>query len=153
MVTIAIAAILMSMAVPAFRDFVQSAQVSNAANEFALSINIARTEAAKRGEIVRVGSISGTADWSGGWRVWIDDPVAGTVGAYDAGEELHISEALGTGLALDSNNGIAEYRYSPSGRVNNSDVLQLCDQRAGNTDRSLTLSTIGRLSVDTIECP
>lgn len=149
MITVTIASIALSMAVPAFRDLVQSTKVTNATNDFALSINVARTESAKRGVPVYLSALAPETNnaWGKGWRVWIDDDGDGT---YDAGEkELHVVEALKGGLTLDSVNDRTQYKYFSSGRIDGGDVLHLCDTRDGPTDRKLEINAIGRLAVST----
>lgn len=158
LVTIAIAGILLSLAVPAFRDFLQSAQLSSAANTFAVSVNVAQTEATKRGLPVYMTALSPTSgnEWGPGWRVWVDAQTPapthpdGVFNPADGDEELLLTiPDLSFGVTLDSQKGIAEYKFSPAGGINKVDELFLCDQRDGATDRRLTLNIVGRLTVET----
>ena len=54
MVTIAVLAILTTIAVPNFRDLVQNNRVTTQANELVTALNFGRTEAVKRGRPVAV---------------------------------------------------------------------------------------------------
>ena len=54
MVTIAVLAILVTVGVPNFRDLIQNNRVTTQANELVTALNLARTEAVKRGRNVQV---------------------------------------------------------------------------------------------------
>lgn len=155
MVVLAIGAILMAMAVPAARDFIQSAQMTNATNELVRAINLARTESAKRGVPVYLTAIAtGDAanEWGNGWRVWLDSDGDAV---FQAGEkELHLADPLGSGITLDSVNDRTQFKYFPSGRVDAGDTFNLCDQRSGTTDREIVVNAAGRSTVETKNlCP
>lgn len=66
MVTIAMIAILASLAVPSFRSFLINQQLSAAGSNFLGALVQARSEAIKRGKIVAVLPINGS-DWTSGW--------------------------------------------------------------------------------------
>jgi type IV fimbrial biogenesis protein FimT len=71
MITLMIAAILTSLALPGFRNFLDNVKVTTAASQFRSAISLARTEAMRRG--VRVDLIpSKGRDWSQGWMVVLD---------------------------------------------------------------------------------
>lgn len=48
MVTLALAAVLVSLAVPNFREFIRNSRLTGAANDLIVALNQARTEAVKR---------------------------------------------------------------------------------------------------------
>lgn len=66
-VTLTIVAILSAVAVPAMREFGLRANVSATTNDLVSSLNLARTEAVKRGRNVSVISTGGS--WTAGWSV------------------------------------------------------------------------------------
>lgn len=80
MVTLAVGAILLAMAVPSFRTFVQNAQVNNTADSFLAAIQRARSEAITRGDTVVLcrtadpssDTCSGSSDkdWTPGWLMY-----------------------------------------------------------------------------------
>lgn len=72
MVVLAIAAILLGIGVPSFRDFIQSQKITAAVNDFFASINLARSEAIQRGARVDVVPVDPDGDWAKGWVVFID---------------------------------------------------------------------------------
>lgn len=76
MVTLAMAAVLMGIAVPAFTDFVRQRTMAARSNEFVLAVTYARSEAVRRGRVVSVQAIGIDADneWGGGYCVVIGPP-------------------------------------------------------------------------------
>lgn len=81
-ITIALAAILLGLAVPNMRDFIQNNRMTGQTNEFVTALNIARSEALKRNHPVSICPVNeaGTGctgnDWSVGWLVYVDDQPA-----------------------------------------------------------------------------
>lgn len=87
LVTIAITAILLGLAVPAFQSTFERFRVDNTREELIGSINLARAEAIRQGQSVtlRTTCVSPAAanDWSCGWQVFTDVDNDSTL---DAGE-------------------------------------------------------------------
>jgi type IV fimbrial biogenesis protein FimT len=73
MVTIAVLAILTTIAVPNFRDLIQNNRVTTQANELVSALTFARTEAVKRGRNVEVA----VAAANPGWTVTVTTDVGG----------------------------------------------------------------------------
>ena len=70
MAVIAIAGVLMVAAIPTFRDMIRRTRLTTYTNEFVTALNIARSEAVKRGQHVVVRK-TGT-NWENGWQVFVD---------------------------------------------------------------------------------
>jgi type IV fimbrial biogenesis protein FimT len=70
MVTVALAAILMMVAVPSFTAFARNSQLSSFTNSLLAAINAARGEAMKRGRYALVVPVDG-ASWDSGWVVYV----------------------------------------------------------------------------------
>lgn len=70
-VTIAIVAILMVVAVPSFTTYQRNSELTAHANSLLAAINAARTEAMKRGRYAMVVPTDGV-NWSSGWVVFVD---------------------------------------------------------------------------------
>jgi type IV fimbrial biogenesis protein FimT len=92
MVVVAISAILVTLAAPSMRQFVGKWQLSNALNAYNSSLQIARSEAVKRGRVTRIcrsanGTICATDaptnGWATGWLVYVDNDASGTLSAPD----------------------------------------------------------------------
>ena len=100
MVVVAIAAILMGLALPSFKSFIEGQRVKAAASDFAMAAIYARSEAIKRnGE---VGVVAAATIWKDGWSV-----KAGAVS---------LSEQAGY-PALTMTSAVTEIVYLGSGRL------------------------------------
>lgn len=160
LVTIAILAILLSIAVPNFITFVQNSRLVGQTNDLVTSLNYARSEAIKRGVRVSVCSrlnnttCSGAAvfNWDMGWLVFVNlnnDAVA------DAGETvLQVRQPLENGNTLRTA-GIQRVTYQNSGFSGNADTFRLCDSRGAASGRAIAVSLQGRVSTTTgtTACP
>ena len=82
MVTVAIAAVLLVVAVPSFVSFQRNSELTSATNSFVAAINAARGEAMKRGMNAMLVPSTGT-DWSSGWTVFVDQDRSGTLNTGD----------------------------------------------------------------------
>lgn len=69
LVVMTIAAILLAVAVPSFREFMAAQRVKNTAFDFAAALLLARSEAVKRNASVSVEQAGG--DWRNGWNVTV----------------------------------------------------------------------------------
>jgi type IV fimbrial biogenesis protein FimT len=93
MVTIAIIAILMAIALPSFQDTIARSKLETEANNILRDLNFARTEAIKRGSSVSLcpsdngTSCSGAQDYGDGWIIFVDD-VTPDNAIVDTGEEV-----------------------------------------------------------------
>ena len=98
MITVAVIAVGLTFAVPAFTNFIRNNQMISQSNDFLVSLTFARSEALKRGRPTAVcatddpaatpPSCSGNgAGWENGWLVFVDDDTAGTDGDYDNATE------------------------------------------------------------------
>lgn len=72
MVTIAIVAILASIAIPSFTGITAKVRMKSEIDTIASDLNFARSEAAKRGLDISVCPIGGcaTTSWTGGWTIF-----------------------------------------------------------------------------------
>jgi type IV fimbrial biogenesis protein FimT len=74
MITLAVAMVLLVLALPSFRETAIRNNVKEINNTLIYSLNLARTEAVRRGYPVRVISLggSGSASWTSGWQIQAD---------------------------------------------------------------------------------
>jgi type IV fimbrial biogenesis protein FimT len=152
---LAIAAILLTFAVPGFSALARSGAISGAANEWLASLHLARSEAIKRsGRVVLCISADGdacaaTGGWHQGWIVFHDRDANG---ARDADEPLVLKrEALAPGLRLTGNTHVARYiAYTPSGGCKlvsgaiQAGTLTLCHQDDPPASRQVVINFTGR---------
>jgi len=68
MVTVTLLGVLLGVAIPSFRDFMDTQRVKSAAFDMAAALLLARSEAIKRNADVTVAPVTGT-DWGTGWTV------------------------------------------------------------------------------------
>jgi type IV fimbrial biogenesis protein FimT len=71
MVTVALVAILMAVAVPSMTTFQRNAELTSFSNTMTAAVNAARGEAMKRGRYAMVVPLDGS-NWSSGWVVFVD---------------------------------------------------------------------------------
>ena len=157
MITISVAAIILSLAVPSFNFLVLNNRLTTDINRLVTSLNLARSEAVKRGVRVSVAAIDSSDaanEWGkGGWRVWIDTNGNGGV---DAGEVvLSVEQALSGSMVLNSVNDVSSFVYQPDGSIGALDTLTLCDNtRTGETGREITVNVTGRINLNSgFTCP
>lgn len=131
-ITIAIAAILLTLAIPSFTSFLNSNRVSGQANELLATFQTARLESIRRGrQVVVCGSsnanaatpsCSGTAAW-GGWISFVD---TNSDQAFNTGETLLQANLLSGVTATASSNINAFITFQSDGlaRRSNGNLLQ-----------------------------
>jgi len=110
MITLSVAAILLVIAVPSFRDLMHRSQVSSANNELLASLAYARTEAINRGQLVLMcPSANGAAACAGGktfdtgWIVYTYPAGAASANvAYAASSILLRATTVRTGVSIQS---------------------------------------------------
>ena len=161
MVTLSLAAILMSIAVPSYRTFSQNSRITSQVNNLVTAINMARGEAAKRGTRVALcrsaspGASSpacgGTAyTWSTGWLVYAVGDSRSTP-LYDSS----IDSLIATGLSKDGvaikTSGAANQNleFMPDGTTNENSVtayFAFCDSRGVDRGKLVTVLPTGRPS-------
>lgn len=86
MVTIAIVAILATIAVPSFQEFARSSRLTSITNNLVGALQSARTEAMKRNRNVRLEPID-SSNWNKGWIIYVDTDFNNAFSA-DAGDVL-----------------------------------------------------------------
>ncbi|MEY3758747.1 MAG: hypothetical protein RIR39_238, partial [Pseudomonadota bacterium] len=109
MVTISIAGILLGVAIPSFTSIISSNRLTTYANELVTALNLARSEAVKRGVqvIVMRKGVTGS-EWKSGWDVFVDNDASnvfnddGDATLCEAGEDclLRTYDPLPDGYTL-----------------------------------------------------
>lgn len=159
MVALAVLAILLSVAVPSYRDMVLNNRIAAQANEVITALNYARSEAVKRGTSATLcptnGGVTcaGSKNWSTGWLVFAD---ANGNGIVDGGEDvLRVWPAPKGDNTL--NTGVRQrITFSATGTTAGSnDTFRLCDERGINEARSIVVNVMGRSYVNkgAAQCP
>ena len=152
MITLAIAGTLVGIAIPSFTSMVTGNRLTTYANELITALNLARSEAIKRGEQVTITRKGGNRqEWESGWDVFVDVDRDNVFNNNDI--LLRTYDALPSGYTLRT--GLSTYQdyagYSPSGLsiVAVNDTFRLCNGTDTATSRAITVNTIGRARVST----
>lgn len=160
MVTLALAAIILTQAVPSFNSLVQNNRLISQKNEFISTLNLARSEALKRGTRVTVCASTDqttcdTTNWENGWIVFSDrnaDRVldAGTGACLDTEDCLvRVSAGLtdGNSLSAKKSGAMADtgyIQYTPRGAVDAAATFTFCDKRGDDHARATNINNLGR---------
>jgi type IV fimbrial biogenesis protein FimT len=147
MVTIGIAGILMSIALPGFKSVVADNKLTSNINQLVSALNLARSEAVKRNLDV---SIKKTGEeWEEGWTVFTDVDSDGTKGTGDI--LLRSYGAVPSNFTLRSTE--EDYiSYKATGQLSTAAnvVFVFCDNSDGNnipeanTARVININLLGR---------
>ncbi len=160
LIVMAILFILLLVAVPKFKDSTESNKAVSGINAILGDLQLARSEAINRGQIVTLcastdGATCNTSDWESGWLVFAENsPANNTV---DAGETiLKVSGPLAKGLTLRTiefdNSGYIQYRSDgevrdTSGDGNSDGTFILCGKDKSLTRaKAINVNNIGRIS-------
>lgn len=148
-VTLAIAAVVLTVAVPNFISFVQNNRLTGQANDLVTALNYARSEAIKRGVRVTVCSRADDANcaaataWNTGWLVFVDTNGDGVVGGETV---LQVRPPLESTNTLNSAT-LQRVTYQNSGFSGFAGTLRLCDTRGTANARAIVVSAQGRVRI------
>ena len=159
LVTLAVAAVLLTLAVPGFGNLVRDNRLATSANAFATAVALARSEAIKRAAVVSLcksadgQACAGGGGWEQGWLVFVDADGDGQ--RQPAETLLAVHGPLGGSVTLRGDSALRDaLSFGPTGatRGMQAGLLVLCDDRGfGSQARGLVLSPSGRLSI--LEAP
>jgi type IV fimbrial biogenesis protein FimT len=142
LVTLAIFAVLLMIAIPSMRPFLQSQSVKNASMDINSTVALARSEAIKRNATVDVTANSAT-DWSQGWVVSQTTPAA-TIRKQPALGNIVITPSSGS-FSFDGNGRMtstgATFTVKP---LNKTGSQPLC--------LTVTVGSTGRVESNKVTC-
>jgi type IV fimbrial biogenesis protein FimT len=162
MITVAVLAILMGIAVPSFSEMIRQNRLATQTNDLLTATAVARSEAVKRGSRVTLcpadgNDCSGDENWSRGWLVITDD--GPNVGALDAGEMVvqRWPAASEQKLNVQNTDGLTLLSYVGSGAVELADpdtTFTITNERCTNPNGLRTVEVIraGRSSATRSDC-
>ncbi len=159
MVTLAIAAILLSQAVPSFLTMLQDNRVVTQTNDLVTSLNTARSEAVKRGDRVTVcksadnATCTAAGGWQQGWIIFTDsnndaafnntDVILGTHGLLESGNTLNGVVGNVANYISYTNNGFSQMVGGGGAQTG---TLVLCDSRGfGDRARAIVINASGQI--------
>jgi type IV fimbrial biogenesis protein FimT len=153
MITLALLAILIALAAPSFNDASLSGKLGSFASQLVASTQIARSEAVKRNQTVRMcasedGDACATSGgWEQGWIIVLDDDTV-----------IDYQQALPDEFRIDQAGGLAEIDF-PAGVVGaTTATFTICRATpVGTQNRVVTLTATGNARVTTTDgvtsCP
>jgi type IV fimbrial biogenesis protein FimT len=165
-VTVAIAAIVLTIGVPSFQQLIADNRITAQVNQFVTSLNIARSEAVKRNSRVRVckssdgATCAASGDWQQGWMVFSDLDNDGTVdtdGDANNCEQTEdciinvVSGPLAGSATLTSTASSVVFLSSGSisAAASFTHTILHC---SGQQKRTISVASIGRISVTKSTC-
>ena len=153
LIGIAVLAILTTLAVPAFNQFIQNNRLAGQANEMVAAFQFARSEALKRGLNVRACASDDGASCSGAWTdgwIVIADP------GGDDEELLRVWPAPDDGFQITANPSSSYIEFEPTGASNGGVEQQFSLMLSGCTNdsaRDVFVERTGRVASERVDCP
>lgn len=155
-ITLTIAGILIALAAPAMQTFILDQRLTTQANGFIADLNIARSEAVKRGTSVTLCSsvdlsgCSASTQWETGRIAFIDSDGDGTVDVGDtiirAGQRLEGSNTFRP--VGSSTTGITFTGAGLTNLASGEITLRLCDTRLASKAVAVLVNFTGRVRID-----
>jgi type IV fimbrial biogenesis protein FimT len=143
LVTTVVAAILLTIAVPAFQNFLRNDRQWTVANSLVMSLNAARSEAIKQDTAVSVcpttngSSCSTTAAWAQGWIV---------LSSAASATPVLTLPALNPGTTLIEASGLTAVTFLSTGMVTQAAAFTLCDPRGATAARYVQVTVTGSIA-------
>ena len=154
LVTLGVASILLTVAAPEFRVFIQDSRLVTQINNFSSAMMLAKSEALKRSSSTTIcpstngTSCTGGTVWSNGWLVFADPNRNGIV---EAGEEIiQVGSALAGGNTLSGSQSQTRITFDSNGfSLGLNGKIHLCDSRGAAASKTLVISNQGRVRIET----
>ena len=151
-VTLAVLAILVTLAIPSFTSMIQNSRSAALANSMVMGLNAARSEAVKRNVLVDLcpstdgATCMAAPDWTVGWIV-----------QQNGGAVIQAWAAPDAGAVIVQAGGAAVIQFNGSGRMTLPAAAVTINSQypncTGQQQRLLQVSTTGRVSVTRAACP
>lgn len=140
LVTIAVFAIIATLAVPSMQQLMASQRVRSVASDIASDLVIARNEAVKRGDSVQLAPAA--SGWAGGW----------TLKVASTSELLSSRNAAGSGVTFASSP--LTVTYDKYGRLSGAaSVVRFSINGTGASERCVSIDPSGRPKSSASACP
>jgi type IV fimbrial biogenesis protein FimT len=153
MVTMAVVAILLATAVPAFKNYTWNQRMRTAMDALQTDLNLARGRAISHNVQTVVCpaadsiACSGTPDWQAGWIIFTD--LNGDRQKQQS-EPLHRRANATEFLSISSSRSRSYLRFYPNGTAPGSNITILfCDRRGAQHAGKIIVSNTGRIRAET----
>jgi len=162
LVVLAVSAILLAIAIPGYANFMNYNRLVAVTNDLVSSLQLARSEAIKRGIRVTVCKSSTPmesapvcdeeANWQQGWLVFVDDGIKGVLDIGDQILKVHGETPGGAVMTVTNYSTYASYLPSgvsqgPNGLGNG--TFYVC---VAGSKRSIIINQTGRIRLDKSTC-
>lgn len=139
MVTVVVLGLLLSVAVPSFRDLLAAQRLRSAANSLVSDLLLARSEALKRGRNVVLVPVA--SSWVNGWTIEVEE----------TDETLGQQNALGGGVDV-SDDAPSSVVFNRNGRLTGA-IAPIELTSASNSVRCISMDISGRPKSSSSACP
>lgn len=164
MFTVALAAIVVTIGVPSFQEIIRNNRLATQTNDIVMALNLARSEAIKRGTTVSVckssngtqcnasdcsGGAGDSIGWTEGWLVFVNNAAGGDQKCVDTGEEvIQVHDALPSKFTLNPNNNFTNFiSYGPNGYSNNMGTFAVCYDDKTSFAKTVVINLTGRIRI------
>ncbi len=166
MITLLVVGVLLVIATPGFKTFIEDNRISTSSNDFLNAIAVARSEAIRRRGPVTLCSSSdftscaNNTSWQAGWIIFNDRNSNGIFdGTLTDPDEviLRVWEALPGSITLTPAGGTTNVQFDRLGAASVTDTFRLsnpfCKTGQANRERDILLVGSGIASVTRKNCP
>lgn len=162
LVALAVGAILLTIALPGYAFLVNSSRLTTATNDLVAALQLARSEAIKRGIRVTVCKTSNamaaapvcdpSASWQQGWLVFVDGGAKGVIDSEDV--LLRVKDRVPPPAVITTSNFGSFVSYLPSGvsQAPNglaNGTLRVC---VASVQRDIIINSTGRIRLKSQTC-
>lgn len=150
-ITLAVAAIIVTMAIPSFNTFVRGSRATTQVNDLITSLQFARGEAVKENKRVSICMSSDQSTCNGasladGWIVFLDDDRNGTRAATET--LLRVHESLpNTAVAVAGFSTNNYLQYLPTGFISSTSAGTITLTQTGCSAKTVSIATTGRIAL------
>lgn len=164
LIVVAIIGVLAALSAPSFQDTIESANTNSQIKVMLTTLNLARSEAIKRGQDVSICASDDGADcavdeWSEGWLVFVDNngDADGDAGSVDGGDEIiRVYDSLSAASTLTFTADLYSYNSLGFSATGGNQTFLLCPD-SGNSANARAIdigpSGRGRRVEDGLVCP
>ncbi len=163
MVAMTLLIITMTIAIPSMQSTIQNNRAISVTNDLVASLNLARSEAIKRGVSVSICPASDQnftacgSNWNNGWLIFVN-PDENNVFANSAAEPLiRVQQVTGQGLSISSAPAVTQATYNSAGfaaaGTGNLNFSLTASNCTGNHARNVAISVTGRITTTQTACP
>jgi type IV fimbrial biogenesis protein FimT len=151
MVTVGIAGIVLSIAVPSMSEFIKNERLTTATNTLISDLMLARSKALEMNQPVilcpssNLTSCSSTSNYEDGWIVGVDGDNDGSIGSTDL---IKVQQAIGKDVYI-KDGGLKAIVFNEKGFTpdyDSADILSICDSRKDNHSKAISFSPTGRIN-------